>query len=284
MIRIAVVGDETKINAFLKIRPETSMFLRGNLRLHGLGNTDHPHGTTYFLDEVDGNVVNIVGLANGGALMCQFSAASAEFWTDIRAHLKDRRLSVVTGDATQVGQLKHAFDLSKRKFDLDVTEPLYQLKLSNLLLKDLAKGTLASPKTGQIVQLTDWFSAYRAETLGQSENKNVRCEAHEQAKRLIAQNNIKTLVVDGETVAMTSFNAQLPDIVQVGGVYTPPNLRGNKFARTAVALHLSEVRKSGVETAILFSSNPTASRTYEAIGFNHIGHFGIAILSGKQTV
>lgn len=284
MIRVAGVGDETKIETFLKSRPETSMFLRGNLQLHGLDNTDHPHGTTYFLDEVDGNVVNIVGLANGGALMCQFPAATPEFWSDIRAKLKGRKLSVITGDATQVDQLKHALNLSKRKFDLDVTEPLYQLKLSNLLLKDLAKGTLRAPKTGQVVQLTDWFSAYRAETLGQSENKNVRREAREQAERLIAQNSIKTLVAGGETVSMTSFNAQLPDIVQVGGVYTPPQLRGNKFARTAVAMHLSEVRKSGVETAILFSSNPAASRAYEAIGFKHIGHFGIAILSGKQRV
>ncbi|MGR3661159.1 MAG: GNAT family N-acetyltransferase [Paracoccaceae bacterium] len=284
MIRIAVSGDEMKIEAFLKTRPETSMFLRGNLRLHGLGNTDHPHGTTYFLDESDGEIVNIVGLANGGALMCQFPAASPDFWADIHANLKDRKLSVITGDAAQVGQLKHAFDLSKRKFDLDVTEPLFQLKLSNLRLEDLAKGTLATPTTGQVVQLTDWFCAYRVETLGQSDNENVRREAGEQTKRLIAQNSIKTLVVDGETVSMTSFNAQLPDIVQVGGVYTPPRLRGNKFARTAVALHLSDVRKTGVKTAILFSSNLTASRAYEAIGFKHIGDFGITILSGNQRV
>ncbi len=74
---------------------------------------------------------------------------------------------------------------------------------------------------------------------------------------------------------MTNFNAALPAIVQVGGVYTPPDFRGQGYARRAVALHLEQAREAGVREAILFAANPAASRAYEAIGFTQIGGYRI---------
>jgi predicted GNAT family acetyltransferase len=72
---------------------------------------------------------------------------------------------------------------------------------------------------------------------------------------------------------MTGFNAALPDIVQIGSVYTPPEFRGQGHARRALALHLAQARDQGVTTAILFASGPAAVRAYQSIGFRQIGEY-----------
>ncbi|WP_139792875.1 GNAT family N-acetyltransferase [Pseudophaeobacter leonis] len=86
---------------------------------------------------------------------------------------------------------------------------------------------------------------------------------------------MRILEVGGAPVAMTNFNAALPSIVQVGGVYTPPDLRGLGYARRAVALHLAEAQQAGITEATLFAANPAAARAYEAIGFSRIGSYRI---------
>jgi predicted GNAT family acetyltransferase len=67
---------------------------------------------------------------------------------------------------------------------------------------------------------------------------------------------------------MTGFNAQTADIVQIGGVYTPPPLRSRGHARRAVALHLAEARDRGVRAPRSLRSGAAAARAYEAIGFH----------------
>ena len=62
------------------------------------------------------------------------------------------------------------------------------------------------------------------------------------------------------------FNARLPDIAQVGGVWTPPHARGRGYARCVVAGSLLHARTQGVSRALLFTmeSNVAAMRAYEA--------------------
>jgi len=56
------------------------------------------------------------------------------------------------------------------------------------------------------------------------------------------------------------------------------------YARFVVALHLQDMAEKGVETAILFASGKAACRAYVAIGFERIGIYSLAILSGPITV
>ncbi len=88
----------------------------------------------------------------------------------------------------------------------------------------------------------------------------------------------------GEPLAMTSFNAILPDMVQIGNVYVPPELRRRGYARVVVARHLARVRAEGVRRAILFASGPAASRAYESIGFREEGSFTLLFFAEIQSV
>jgi len=85
------------------------------------------------------------------------------------------------------------------------------------------------------------------------------------------------LVADGQLAAASRFNSQLPDAVQIGGVYTPPALRGRGYARAVVAGSLVEARAGGVARAILFTANPAALAAYVAIGFRVVGDYALVV-------
>ena len=109
-------------------------------------------------------------------------------------------------------------------------------------------------------------------------------EAEGRTERALSSGDVRLLEIDGAPVAMTAINARLPDMVQIGGVYTPPDLRGRGYARRAVALHMQEVRAAGVQKAILFASGAAACRAYEAIGFERIGDYALAILRDPVVI
>ncbi len=84
---------------------------------------------------------------------------------------------------------------------------------------------------------------------------------------------------DGATVAMSGFNASLPDVVQIGGVFTPPELRSQGYGRAVVAGSLVLAREQGVGRSVLFTphDNVAAQRAYEALGYVAIGDYGLVV-------
>jgi len=82
-------------------------------------------------------------------------------------------------------------------------------------------------------------------------------------------------------VAYSVFNAMLPDIVQIGGVWTPPECRGRGYARSVVAGSLVAARTQGVARAVLFADplNAAARAAYLSIGFAIVGDYGLVLLA-----
>ena len=90
------------------------------------------------------------------------------------------------------------------------------------------------------------------------------------------------LLMDGDIpLTMTGFNPRLPDIVQIGGVYTPPAWRGRGLARRALALHLAQVQATGVQRSTLFAVSAVAARACRALGFREIGAWSLIVLAEK---
>jgi predicted GNAT family acetyltransferase len=87
------------------------------------------------------------------------------------------------------------------------------------------------------------------------------------------------LAVEGKPVARSAFSGQLPDTVQIGGVYAPPELRRRGYGRGVVAGSLVDARARGVTRAILFTENPAARAAYLALGFRVVGDYGIVLFS-----
>jgi predicted GNAT family acetyltransferase len=79
-------------------------------------------------------------------------------------------------------------------------------------------------------------------------------------------------------LSLAAFNAALSDIVQLGGIYTPPELRGRGYARIAVAASLRAACARQASRAVLFTNNPSAVRCYEALGFRRVGEYALVLL------
>jgi predicted GNAT family acetyltransferase len=88
------------------------------------------------------------------------------------------------------------------------------------------------------------------------------------------------LEADGQPVAYQQFNAMLPDVVQVGGVWTPPAWRGRGYGRAVVAGALLAARDAGARRGVLFTgdANLPARRAYAALGFSRVGEWALIFL------
>ncbi|TYB82048.1 GNAT family N-acetyltransferase [Maritimibacter fusiformis] len=282
MLRAARAGDEPAIEAFLAAQAETSMFLRANLEHLGLFDRVSPTGTAFHVLETANGISGVFGLSNAGFVLCQAPHATDDDWSGLVRALAGRAVSGIAGEAAQVERAKDVLGLRRAAYSLDDPEPLYRLDLATLTVPE-GPGKLRKPDTTDRDLLFRWTRAYSAE-LHMSSARMLDEEAHGRTDRAIASGDARLLIIDGTPVAMTALNARAADMVQIGGVFTPPDLRGRGHARRAVALHLHEVRQGGVRTAILFASGPAACRAYEAIGFERIGRYTLAILTSPVTL
>ena len=135
-------------------------------------------------------------------------------------------------------------------------------------------------------QITRWRSAYRVELLGhRADDPQLDASSAKEMAPLIAQRSCFLLEAGGEPVALSAFNAMLPDCVQVGAVYTPPELRGRGYARAVVAASLLAARDAGVTRSILFTGqdNAFARRAYLALGYRVVGEYGILFLEPEAA-
>jgi GNAT superfamily N-acetyltransferase len=174
-----------------------------------------------------------------------------------------------------------ALGLADRPVRMDSREDLFALSLDALRVPPpLADGRwlCRRPVDGDREELARWSVAYEVEALYVTRTPEDEAEALRDFRPAASQ---WVLVADGERVATTRFNAELPDTVQVGGVYTPPARRGRGFARAAVAGSLLDARARGATRSILFTDehNYAARSAYLALGYEIVGDYGIVIFA-----
>ena len=280
MIVRAITEDADRLEAFLRSRAATSMFLRGNLAAHGVEDTEHPHGTTYWLEERAGEMIAVAGLTNGGNLMCQAPDQTGAFWREMTARLKGRSVAGITGVPEQTAAWIAALGFSPEEFAINDVIPLFQLDLKDL--KEVREGlTLRAPTEADMPMLVEWFDGFHRDTglvLPQGET------LEQIAQGFLTGQNKRILLAEGAPVAMTAINTQAVNTVQVGGVYVPPAHRGKGYGGAVVALHLAELARDGLQLAILFAANAIAARAYQSIGFQRVGSYRVAMLNKPLTV
>lgn len=277
MIRRAIPGDEHIVDKFLTPYTESSMFLRGNMRRFGLGKNDHPNATNIYIEETAGGIVGIAGVTNAQMIMIQAPSGVTGLAGFLRKSIDTNRLRGVTGASDQVAALVAKMGLADRPTIIDDVEPLFTLDLEDLCIPVVDDMKLRAPNDNDLPTVAAWRLAYEIEVMGAKETKAAEEEALARATNMIATGDYRLLTKNQMPVGFTGFNTTLPDTVQIGGVYTPPKFRNQGFARKAVALHLDEVKRTGVRRAILFASSAAAAAAYRAIGFKQVGHFTILL-------
>ncbi|MGV6850335.1 MAG: GNAT family N-acetyltransferase [Marinibacterium sp.] len=280
-LRLATQPDAPAIEAFLAGHAETSMFLRSNLADHGIGDSDHPHASTYWIAGGDG-ISGVFGRSNAGYLMAQAPDASPAIWAAWIRALDGQLVRGLTGAEHQVQAALRAMRLRVGGFATNHAEPLYRLDLNRLAAPD---AVLRRAVSGDGDLLAGWFADYLMETGLTSDRSRAAQEAEFRARdALDLKSAVRLPDLRGEAVAMASLNASVGDMVQVGGVFVPCAYRNRGLGRQVTAARLAEARAEGARTAILFANNPAAARAYEAIGFDCIGSYHVAVLKRPTRI
>lgn len=271
----ATEADRPWIEARLRARLSGSMFPLTNLREHGW-DSGAARSMRFWIDRRRGAVL---GVSREGMLMPQVPDHG---FNGVGPLLGAQTIMGAAGEADQVRALLAELGLGGRDAKLDDDEPQFLLDMGDLCVPE---------GPGRLVPLSDvdrsliegWRRAYLMEISGEDADSADEI-AHHDIERYTARDSHRVLLADDGPLSMTGFNARLPEMVQIGGVYTPPDLRGQGHARRAVALHLLEARAEGVTAATLFAAGPSAVRAYEAIGFKRIGNFALVLFREPAQV
>lgn len=277
-------GDTKRLEAFLRPRADSSMFLRGNVRRQGIVNEGRRYQGDYVAAFDGAHIVGVVGHANFGTLLPQAPLHLLPALVGAAAEASGRPVLGCVGPADQVGVVLETLGLADHPKSLDAFEGLYALALERLRTP-APRGSCAlhgrglRPSDRQVV--VPWFEAYAVEALGKTAGPEVTEESARRFEVACDQASGYVLVRgDSELVSYSGFNTSLPDAVQIGGVFTPPALRSNGFAQTVVAHSLQAVAADGVGRAVLFTDdqNVAAISAYRSLGFQRIGDFRLALL------
>jgi uncharacterized protein len=275
-------GDEMLLESFLLQHTDTSMFLRSNWREAGLADQSARFQGTYIAAILDANIVAVAAHYWNGMVVVQAPVYLPKV-VQTAVSQSHRAISGIAGPAAQVEASKQILGLANRPTNLDEHEILFSLALPDLQIPpSLASGELTCrlPHPEEFDLLSEWCVAYNVETLKQSKTPDLYTTCRQGIELRQATARHWVLVAGDTPVAYTTFNARLPDIVQIGGVWTPPALRGKGYAKSVVAGSLLEARSHGVERAILFTNceNLAAQAAYRGIGFQATGEeFGLVL-------
>jgi ribosomal protein S18 acetylase RimI-like enzyme len=282
-VRTLSTGDEPALEAFLRRYAASSMFLRANSRAAGLVDRGEPLQGTYVAAVDGGAIVGVAAHFWNGMLVLQAPDPRAiEPVARAAVARSGRELRGFVGPHAQCFAARSALGLADRDAALDSREELYALYLDDLRVpEDLAAGRVVCrfPRADELDIVADWRSDYSIEALGLTGGPELSATSRVEVGRLQEESSQWILEDRGRPVSYSAFNARLPDVVQVGGVWTPKELRGRGYGRAVVAGSLLDARAEGAASAVLFTGeeNVPARRAYEALGFRVVGDYALII-------
>ena len=276
--RLAQIDDLPRIDTFLSQHIQTSMFPLANLRDYGLRGPDPRAVNIWMLDD---DPRALLAMTNEGMVLPQCPDCSDQELVDAIDLIRGRKLFGVAGEATQTRRIMRLAGWENRQATLNSDEPSFTLDLDQLILPDTTGAELVPLGDLDREVTENWRRDYLIEVMEFPANR-ARKYAARDYESYAKRDSHRVLIIRGRPVAMTGFNVRLPQVVQIGGVYTPPDLRGRGYARLAVALHLQEVRSGGATRAVLFAASEAAVRAYKAIGFQPAGHFSLILFNNPE--
>ena len=279
ILTLLTTGDEAELERFLIAHADSSMFLRANARKAGLVDGGERLQGTYVAAREGGAIIAVAASCWNGMVIVQGRSDAVGDAAREAAARSGRAVKGFSGPYAQVVAARAALGFAQRPAQIDSREDLFALALDELRVPvALADGrwSCRHPIAADRALLARWSYEYEIEALGfehTAEREQQALESYELAT------SAWLLVVDGEPVARSGFNAELPDCVQIGGVYTPPALRGRGYARAVVAGSLVDARARGVTRSILFTphDNIAARTAYLALGYRIVGDYGLVL-------
>jgi len=284
-VELLGAGDEERLDAFLAVHSDSSMFLRSNWRAAGLVDRGGRLEGTYAAAVDEGAFVGVAAHFGNGMIALQAPGGRAGRLAAEVVRATGRPVGGLVGPGAQVVAARERLGFADRPTVLDSREDLYALELGSLVVSGgLREGRVVCgrARAEDLALATAWRVDYSIEALGSPPGSELEGEARASIERQIESGHLWLLRdAEGAPLAMSALNARLPDRVQVGGVFTPPGLRGRGHGGDVVAGQLLELRGQGVVRAVLFTAadNQPAGRAYQRIGFARVGDYHLILFA-----
>lgn len=286
-IRLLGAGDEGGLAAFFERYPDTTLFLQSNAAAGGLVDRGEPQQGSYAAAfDGAGAIVALACACWNGNVLVEAPTALGEV---VRAAVSasGRAVSGVIGVEAQARAARRALGLEGAPAMLDSREDLFVLALDALRVPAaLASGALrcGPSRDEELPTLAAWRHDYRVEAIRETPGAALRTKSEEEIALWHRLGRQFVLEHDGALVAYAAYNAETPACVQIGGVWTPPALRGRGYGRAVVAGALLAARDRGVARSVLFTpaDNAPAQAAYRALGYQRIGDYALILFAEPQ--
>jgi RimJ/RimL family protein N-acetyltransferase len=268
--RIASAQDLDALFRFLECRTDTSLFLLENLRNLGLSEGLPSYALSLGGDDA---IVGVVSVTAGGIGLIQ-APEGAQALTSLAARAANVSLRGLIGPTDQVTTALDSPDLHGADALMHSDERIYDLDLRTF--DRPTDGQVRLSTASDVDEIARFRHAYVIEALSAPDTAETQAATRAEAERMSVDGVTFVLVQDARVVAMTTFSARHGDVVQVGGVFTPPELRRRGLGRAVVAGSLRHAKREwNAQQAVLFTAerNTPAQRAYEALGFVRRGGF-----------
>lgn len=279
VVRLLGPDDRAPLDAFLLEHADSSLFLRSNLRAGGIVDEGRELQATYAGAFEDGELVGVAAHCWNDSMLVQAPRRLDEV---VRAAVASsgRTVRGVVGPWAQVSAVRRALGRVDVPATFESEDELFAMAIADLVRPpalDAPDVRCRHTCDDDLDLVVRWRQAYAVETLHAKPGDTMYDDARADMERHHASRAAFVLERAGAPVSVTTFNARLPDVVQIGGVFTPPALRRRGYARAAVAGSLVAAAEEGVRRAVLFTGreNRSAQRAYTAIGFRRIGDYGL---------
>lgn len=279
-VRIVQPAELPALQRFLDAHAPLTMFMRSNLAKGGLADHGERFQGTYAAAWRGADVVGAgAHFWNHSVVVCASEGVDDIARAVVAA--TGRSVRAIVGPYDQAVEATEALGLADRPLTMDSPEILYALDLDALVMPRMPADLRARRGVASDAEvLIPWRRQYDLDLGAGDDGPERHAVQRERVALTLEAGDTWVLERAGTPVATCSFNARLPDSVQVGGVFTPHSERSRGYGRTVVAASLAAVRSEGVQRAILFTGehNVPAQRAYLALGFTEIGSYGIRLL------
>lgn len=278
-IRVLGAADQPRVVEWLLGHLESSVILLSNLERAGIVYEGKRYQATYVgRFDTSGALTALAAHSWNGWLTLQ-GDAGIEQTAALALESSGRPLGGLIGPGQLVSRVQQA---SGRAAVHESREILFSVELSALQVPALLERDdveVGPPSADLLELLTSWRVEYVVEALSATRSPQVEERARENVVAGRDEGTLWILKVGGEVVSMTSTTAAGAGAVQIGGVYTPPSLRGRGYARCVVAGCLLAQRARGARLSTLFTGveNPDAQRVYRSLGYREIGDYGLVV-------
>jgi predicted GNAT family acetyltransferase len=181
--------------------------------------------------------------------------------------LVDRR-PALPGVAGESGTAARFTELWRERTGADA-EPgmgLLVYQLDAVIPPPAVPGRLRTAGPADRLLLREWFAAFVAETGTTSGDTAAVVD------RGVARGGLH-LWEDGRPLTMAGAMPAVAGVVRIGGVYSPPEVRGRGYASACVAALSQQALDRGASACMLFTDavNPTSNAIYQRIGYRQVG-------------